>query len=117
MDSFEEKWQVGVGRQHFETLRREHPIFEGHAPVASWQPVIDGKLASVSVAKGLFEQKDGMYFLAGVRVTNKTDREIGVDLRSRRYCVRINQWSAIDTAERGIINERRLVRPAFSEEE
>jgi hypothetical protein len=85
-------------------------------PVA-WQRVIDGKMATVSVAKALFEQKDGKYSLAGFRVTNKTDQTIAVDLRSRNNCVWINQWSAIDTAEREIIDERRLVRPAFTKED
>ena len=49
---------------------------EAGATPAAWQPVIEGKIATVSVAKALFEQKEGKYFLAGVRVTNKTDREI-----------------------------------------
>ena len=89
---------------------------EGATP-AAWQPVIEGKIATVSIAKALFEQKEGKYFLAGVRVTNKTEREIGVDLRSRRYCVRINQWTATDTAERTTIDESRVVRAAFSDED
>ena len=66
----------------------------------TWEPVIEGQLATVSVAKALFEEKDGKSFLAGVRVTNKSDREIGVDLRSRYYFVRINQWGGSDTLER-----------------
>jgi hypothetical protein len=74
-------------------------------------------MATVSVAKALFEQQDGKYFLACVRVTNKSDREIGVDLRSRRYCVGINQWSATDTAERIIINESREIPVPFTPEE
>ena len=76
--------------------------------------LIEGKLATVFVAKSLYEQQPNKYFLARVRVVNRTDREIGVDLRSHRFCVHINQWSASERAERITIDESREIRRPFT---
>ncbi|KPJ73160.1 MAG: hypothetical protein AMS14_06710, partial [Planctomycetes bacterium DG_20] len=75
---------------------------------AEWQSVATGKLAAVSVERALYEKAGTTHFFVRVRITNLTDRSIGVDLRSKDSVIYPNQWGMLPTNARGEINERRI---------
>ncbi|KPJ73159.1 MAG: hypothetical protein AMS14_06705, partial [Planctomycetes bacterium DG_20] len=75
---------------------------------AEWQVVAKGKLAAVSVERALYEKTGSVHFLVRVRITNLTDRPIGVDLRSRDSVIYPNQWGILPTNVRGEVDERRI---------
>ena len=62
----------------------------------------------VEVERALYRSSRSPRFFMHVRITNDTDRRLGVDLRNRFNVVYPNQWSASDHPRRDAIDERRL---------
>ena len=64
-----------------------------------------GELVEVRLERRLYEQAGDPHFLVRVRLTNRTDRAVGVDLRDPLQVFYPNQWGGLDEPARGIIDE------------
>jgi hypothetical protein len=75
-----------------------------------------GQLAKVEVERALYERrKDEDCFIA-VRVTNVTNRPVGVDLRRFWNVIYPNSWGFSKTPEPEVVDEKRMIREPISAE-
>lgn len=81
-----------------------------------WHSVASGKLASISVSRTLYETEGEKDFLICVRVTNLTDRPIGVDLRDFWKVVYPNQVGFQDEKARGVVDEQRMIHKPLTDD-
>jgi hypothetical protein len=81
----------------------------------AWQLVAAGALAQVHVEPVLYERPGDKRFFVRVRITNKTDRTIGVEL-GRGSVIDPNQWGIHPLDHRTIIDESRAIYPAPDDE-
>lgn len=95
----------------FASLRPQWQPRVSNAPVASgtaWQVMATNALAVAAVERVLYERANDPHFFIRVRITNTTDRPIGVDLRDYRQVIYPNQWGINQESQRGVIDERRV---------
>jgi hypothetical protein len=78
----------------------------------SWMTVASNPLATATVERTLYERPNDPHFYIRVRITNTTDRPLGVDLRDCWRVIYPNQWGVSQASQRGEINERRLKQVA-----
>ncbi|AKU99140.1 hypothetical protein AKJ09_05804 [Labilithrix luteola] len=78
-------------------------------PPSTWVSVAHGASVDVGVERALFEQPGAAHFFVHVRITNKSDAPVGVDLRNYNEVFFPNQWGASDESHRTVTDERRLV--------
>jgi hypothetical protein len=79
-----------------------------------WHQVFQGRLAKVEVERTLYERrKDEDCFIA-VRVTNATNRPVGVDLREFWNVIYPNSWGFSKTPVPGVVEEERIIREPIS---
>jgi hypothetical protein len=86
------------------------------ADEGSWQRVARGEFADVEVERRLYERPDDDRFFVRVRITNKTDRELGVEL-GESSVIYPNQWGVHPVDHRTIIDERRRDFRELSDEQ
>jgi hypothetical protein len=80
---------------------------EDSAAEEVWHRVAQGKFADVDVAKSLYERPGDKRFFLRVKITNKTDRTLGVQLDNASV-IYPNQWGLHAVDHRTIIDERRI---------
>jgi hypothetical protein len=80
-----------------------------------WHLLVTGKMAAVHVERALYELPGNTGFYTATRVTNRTGKPLGVDLRKRYDAIHVNQWGAHDQPRRGDINERRVIRKPLNQ--
>jgi len=76
--------------------------------LSNWHHVVAGKLIGVSVEPNLYERKDDPHFYVRFRLTNRTRKDVHVDLTDYDRVFYPNQWGFRASDERIIINERRI---------
>jgi hypothetical protein len=76
--------------------------------LSEWHHVVAGKLIGVSVEPVLYERKDDPHFYMRIRLTNRTKKDVFVDLTGYDRVFHPNQWRFHASDERMIINERRI---------
>ena len=82
-----------------------------------WHQVFQGRLARMEVDRILYERrKDEDCFIA-VRITNVTNRPVGVDLRRFWHVIYPNSWGDSSTPEPELVDEERWIREPISEED
>lgn len=82
-----------------------------------WHFVAKGQLASIHISRTPYERQGEKDFLICVRVTNLTDRPIGVELRDFWKVVYPNQVGFQDEKTRGDIDERRMIHKPLTDDE
>jgi len=88
----------------------------GHHTESRWQQVFLGRLAKVEADRTLYERrKDEDCFIA-VRITNVTDRSVGVDLRKFWNVIYPNSWGSSKTVAPELVDEERWIREPISKE-
>jgi hypothetical protein len=86
-------------------------------PPARWHTLFDGRLVRVEVERVLYrEHSRGTYYVA-VRVTNRSPRSLGLDLRDPSRALHVNHWRVHDDPLRALDDELRVVPPAPGEPE
>ena len=80
----------------------------------SWQTLGATSLATIDVEKALYE-KGGESFFIHVRLTNRSERPVGVDLQDHGRVVYPNAWSKEAQEYRVNINEKRVIHKPFDE--
>jgi hypothetical protein len=88
-----------------------------NADANSWFVVAKGKLAEVAVERALYESAPADPFLIHMRVTNLTDRQLGIDLRDRWSAIYPNLWGYQPRRERGNIDEIRIIHKSLTNKE
>ncbi len=79
-----------------------------------WHQALRGRLARVEIERTLYEgRKDEDCFIA-VRVTNVTNRPVGVDLRKFWDVMYPNSWGFSETPAPGVVEEERVIREPVS---
>jgi hypothetical protein len=76
----------------------------------NWRLVGSNKLISVSAERVLYEHESKKSFCIHVRITNVSQKDIGVDLRDYWTTLYPNQWGVQDRATRQIIDEESMIR-------
>lgn len=79
-----------------------------------WHQVFRGRLAQVEVDETLYERRRDEDCLIAVRVTNVTDRPIGVDLRKYWNVIYPNSWGFSKTPAPELVDEERMIREPIS---
>jgi hypothetical protein len=82
-------------------------------PGDSWVEIAASPPVAVSAERALYERPGAPHFFVHVRVRNGGAGPIGVDLRKYFEVFYPNQWGAAHIDHRQIIDERRVVLPAF----
>ena len=72
---------------------------------SAWAEFVRSELLEVRVERRLYQQSGNPHFLIRVRLTNRTDSALGVDLRDGSRVFHPNQWGGLDEPFRGIIDE------------
>ena len=91
------------------------PCFENTHPDEPWHLLRKGKLATVEVERTLYEKPGHPHFFVHIRVTNDTDRILGVDLRDYWKVVYPNQWGPLSVDHRECIDEGRVDYPPLEQ--
>ena len=79
-----------------------------------WHQALRGRLARVEIERTLYERrKDEDCFIA-VRVTNVTNRPVGVDLRKFWDVIYPNSWGFSETPAPAVVEEERVIREFIS---
>jgi hypothetical protein len=98
---------LATPRSHRPSVRRED----------KWHQVFHGRMAKVEVDRTLYERrKDEDCFIA-VRITNLTNRAIGVDLRKFWNVIYPNSWGSSKTTAPELVDEERWIREPIPEED
>jgi hypothetical protein len=79
-----------------------------------WHQVFQGRLARVEVERTLYERRKEEDCFIAVRVTNLTNRPIGVDLRNFWDVIYPNSWGFSKTPAPEAIEEERIIRQSIS---
>jgi hypothetical protein len=79
-----------------------------------WHQAFQGRLAKVEVDRTLYERRKEEDCFIAVRVTNVTNRLIGVDLRKFWNVVYPNSWGFSNKPALGVVNEERIIREPMS---
>lgn len=80
---------------------------------ASWHALSRSSLADVFVERALYERDQDPHFYMQVRIDNASTKAIYVDLDDYGTVYHPNQWGVLNTSQRMMINERRLVQPGL----
>ncbi len=72
---------------------------------SDWADFERSGLAEVRIERRLYMRPGNPHFLIRVRVTNRGDAVLGVDLRDGGTVLYPNQWGGLSEPERGIIDE------------
>jgi len=72
---------------------------------APWAAFARSPLVEVQIERRLYEQADNPHFLIRVRVTNRVDSVVGVDLRNAWTVFYPNQWGGLSRPARTTIDE------------
>ena len=72
---------------------------------AAWADMASSDLVDVRVERRLYELAEDAHYFIRVRVTNRTDRTVAIDLRNDLTVFYPNQWGGLDEPQRGIIDE------------
>ncbi len=75
--------------------------------LSQWHHVVAGKLIGVSVEPVLYDRKDDPNFYMRFRLTNRTKKDVYVDLTDYNRVFHPNQWGFQATEQRMIIDEER----------
>ena len=93
----------------------EIPVYASRAE--TWHEVFQGRLANVDVERKLYERRQDEDCFIAVRVTNVTNRSVGVDLRNFWNVIYPNSWGFSKTPGPEIVDERRIIRGPTSAED
>lgn len=87
--------------------RRPTATRSKRAPASAWHPLVQRHGVSVQVERRLYERGGSKHFFVHVRIQNRRHVRIGVDLRDYWSVVYPNQWGALRSPHRTVIDERR----------
>jgi hypothetical protein len=74
-----------------------------------WQLLAQDNHVTISVERGLYEMSGSTFFFTHIRVHNRTEKRLGLDLRDRNRIVYPNQWGVYPRPQREIIDEERRI--------
>ncbi len=80
---------------------------------SDWTTVARGTGITVAIERALYGRQGSPHFFVRVRMTNAGQTDVGVDLRKYHEVFYPNQWGASAIDHREVIDERRIVLPAF----
>jgi len=89
----------------------------GRGTVNRWHEVFRGHLAKVDVDRALYERGKDEDCLIAVRVTNVTNRSVGVDLSKFWNVLYPNSWGSSNTPAPELVDEERWIREPISEKD
>ncbi len=78
------------------------------AQMPSWHVIAESELVGVSVERALYEIPDSDEFFVKVQITNRINREIGVELHDYNNVIAPNQWGVHSMDRRVVIDESRI---------
>lgn len=81
------------------------PARSAEPPDEAWQEFVRGELLAVRIERRLYEAAGNPHFLIRVRLINRTNAALGVDLRDGMHVFFPNQWGGLSEPARGIIDE------------
>ncbi|HEY3321236.1 MAG TPA: hypothetical protein VGP72_12270 [Planctomycetota bacterium] len=84
---------------------------------AQWHQIARGTLSTVHVDRTLFKRDGSTDFLIHVRVTNLTEKPLGVDLRDFWGVIYPNQFGFKQEKARGVIDERHMIHKPLTDEQ
>lgn len=90
------------------------PRTHGQRRDERWHQVFQGRLAKVEVNRTLYERRKDEGCLIAVRITNMTNRPVGVDVRKFWNVIYPNSWGFSKTPVPGLVEEERIVRERIS---
>lgn len=76
---------------------------------AEWQLLAQNDHVAISVERSLYEMSGSTFFFTHIRVQNRTEERLGLDLRDRSRVVYPNQWGVYSRPQREIIDEERRI--------
>jgi hypothetical protein len=99
-------------------LAKPRPYRRGSSsrPNDRWYQVFQGRLTKVEVSRTLYERGKGNDCFIAVRITNVTNRPVGVDLRKFWNVIYPNSWGSSSTPAPELVDEERWIREPISEE-
>jgi hypothetical protein len=74
-----------------------------------WQLLVQDNHVAISVERSLYELSGSTFFFTHIRVHNRTEKRLGLDLRDRNRVVYPNQWGVYPRPQREIIDEERRI--------
>jgi hypothetical protein len=74
-----------------------------------WQLLTQDNHVAISVERSLYEMSGSTFFFTHIRVHNRTEKRLGLDLRDRSRVVYPNQWGVYPRPQREIIDEERRI--------
>jgi hypothetical protein len=79
--------------------------------------LFEGELAKIEMERSLYDLPGKDEFFVAFRITNLTDKPLGIDLSRYSSVLYPNQWGFSETLERRRIDERRIIPKALSADE
>ena len=79
-----------------------------------WHQAFQGRLAKMEVDRTLYQRRKEEDCFIAVRLTNVTNRSVGVDLRKFWNVIYPNSWGFSETPAPGLVEEERIIREPMS---